>query len=216
MNFILLGPPGSGKGTQGEYLEKALNIIRLSTGDLLRDEIKNKTAIGKEVQSLMEAGKFASDDIVIGLVESKIKSTKGKGFILDGFPRNIVQANQLESILKENGISIDFVLNFLVGEEEVVKRISGRYFCEKCKATYNKEYKNPKKNGICDECGGAKFQTRSDDKADVVRSRFQEYNEKTLPLVKYYEEQGNLSNIDASGDVKDVRKKIDSLILKSN
>ncbi|MCH9753771.1 MAG: adenylate kinase [Alphaproteobacteria bacterium] len=216
MNFILLGPPGSGKGTQGEYLEKKLGVARLSTGDILREEVRNKTEIGLKVQSLMEAGQFASDDIVIDLIKNRIYQFKDKGFILDGFPRNIVQAKQLDSILKEVGASIDFVLNFIVEEKTIVNRISGRYFCSQCKATYNKTYKNPSKEGICDECGSDEFQSRADDREDVVRSRFKDYNDKTLPLVKYYEEQYNLHNIDAGGDVKDVSKKIDSLMSKSN
>lgn len=216
MNFILLGPPGSGKGTQGEYLESSIGVVRLSTGDLLREQVKNKTEIGTKVQYLMESGKLVPDQIVIDLIRNKIISIKDKGFILDGFPRNVTQAKQLDSILEESGVHINFVLNFLVEESVVIERISGRYFCEKCQATYNKMYKNPKKEGVCDSCGGTKFQIRSDDKKDVVVSRFKDYNNNTLPLVKYYEEKGNLYNIDASGDLNDVREKIESLIVKSD
>jgi len=215
MNFILLGPPGSGKGTQGEYLEKITGAVRLSTGDLLRDEISRQTEVGKKIQHLIEAGKFATDDIIISLVESRIKELVDSGFILDGFPRNLKQAEWLNSVLEKLSVHIDHVLNFEVSEEVVVERISSRYFCATCKATYNKMFHNPQKEGVCDVCGSHEFLVRSDDKPDVVRGRFADYNSKTLPLVDYYRGLGVLYNIDASGDIKEIRKKIDFLVSKS-
>ena len=215
MNFILLGPPGSGKGTQGEYLEKKAGVVRISTGDLLREEVKQQTEIGKQIKHLIESGQFATDDIVITLTKNRITELADQGFILDGFPRNVEQAQWLDLALKEIGIHIDFVMNFNVPDLLLIERITSRYFCATCKATYNKLHKNPKKEGICDVCGGKEFLVRADDKVETVKKRLQEYNAKTLPLVEYYKGSGILCDIDASGDIKDIRKKIDSLLSKS-
>jgi len=215
VNIILLGPPGSGKGTQGECLEKKLGVVRIATGDLLREEVEKGSAIGNKVKALMESGKFATNETVVSLLQSKINSIS-EGFILDGFPRNIEQADALDSMIKENNIEIDFVINFLISDEEVVKRISSRYFCATCKATYNKLYKNPVKEGVCDSCGGTDFKIRADDKVDTVKGRLNEYNAQTLPLVEYYKKQGILYNVDAKADIKDIEKEIGFILSKNH
>jgi len=215
VNIILLGPPGSGKGTQGENLERKLGVVRISTGDLLREEVASGTEIGNKVKALIESGKLASNETVIFLLKNKIQSMSN-GFILDGFPRNIEQADALDDMMKENDIKIDLVINFTISDEEIVKRISSRYFCTKCKATYNKLSKNPKKDGVCDYCGGNNFQTRADDTVETVKRRLEDYNVQTFPLVGYYKKQGILHNIDAKADIKDIEKEIEFILSKNH
>lgn len=215
MNIILLGPPGSGKGTQGENLERKLGIDRISTGDLLREEVAKGTPVGNKVKALIESGKFATNETVVDLLKNKIQSMF-KGFILDGFPRNIEQADALDDMMKENNINIDLVINFTIPDEEIIKRTLGRYFCTKCKATYNKLSKNPVKAGVCDYCGGTDFKTRADDKVETVKGRLEEYNAQTFPLVGYYKKQGILHNVDAKADIKDIEKEIEFILSKNH
>jgi adenylate kinase len=212
MNLILLGAPGSGKGTQGEFLEKKLGNIKISTGDLLREEIESQTEVGKQVQKLVSEGKFASNETVVDLVRKKISQNLKQGFMLDGFPRNIDQAEELEVILKGLSAKIDYVINFDVEDKEILRRIFGRFSCVNCKANYHKSSKMPKKEGVCDECGGTKFVTRKDDTEEVVRRRLEEYRKQTLPLVQYYEGKGVLINIDANDQIDKIQKKIESII----
>ena len=211
MNLMLLGAPGSGKGTQGEFLEKKLGSVRISTGDLLREEIANQTEIGKQAQRLVAEGKFVSNSTVVELVRKKISETLKEGFILDGFPRNTEQAKQLDNMLSELSTGIDHVINFEVGDEEILRRVLGRFFCTKCKTNYSKSSKMPKKEGVCDECGGTEFATRKDDTEEVVRHRLEEYRKQTLPLVEYYTEKGILINIDANDEIDKIQKKIESI-----
>jgi adenylate kinase len=212
MNFILLGAPGSGKGTQGEFLEKKLGNIKISTGDLLREEIENQTETGKQVQRLVSEGKLASNETVVDLVRKKVSQRFKQGFILDGFPRNIAQAEELEFILKGLSTKIDYVINFEVEDQEVLRRISGRFSCGDCKANYHKSSKVPKKEGVCDECGGTQFVTRKDDTEEVVLRRLEEHRKQTFPLVRHYEEKGILINIDANDQIDKIQKKIESII----
>jgi len=215
MHFILLGPPGSGKGTQGEYLEKKLGAVRLSTGDLLREEVRLQTPAGLRAKALIDQGKFVGDDILFSMVKQKLSELKDLHFILDGFPRNLSQAEWLDRTLQELDIKIDYVLNFNLADDLIVERISNRYFCVKCKATYNKLSHNPKITGVCDVCGGTEFSVRGDDKEEIIRERLVEYERQTKPLVRHYEEQGILYNIDVDVDIVEVRKKIDSFLTKS-
>lgn len=212
MNLILLGAPGSGKGTQGEILEKKLGSAKISTGDLLREEIANQTEIGRQVQQLVSEGKFASNQTVVDLVRKKASQNLQAGFILDGFPRNIDQAQELDLMLKDLSTKIDHVINFEVEDEEILRRISGRFFCVNCKTSYHKLSNKPQKEGICDKCGGTEFATRKDDTEEVVRNRLEEYRKQTLPLVEYYANKGILRNIDANDDIDKIQKKIESIL----
>jgi adenylate kinase len=207
MKLIFLGPPGVGKGTQAKMLSKEYGIPQISTGDLLRSEMSKESEIGKKIKNVMGSGDLVSDDIVITLLRKRIKKEDCKnGFILDGFPRNINQAEELKKIS-----GIDCVVYFECPDEELVKRISGRRVCSDCGAIFHIHYKKPKKERICDKCNGVLFQ-RKDDNEETVRSRLKVYKEKTEPLIKYYKKKGKLLVIDANRSIEeifeDVKKKI--------
>lgn len=194
-NLIFLGAPGAGKGTFSDILQSREGIIHISTGDLLRAEIAAGSELGKQASSLIDHGKLVPDDIVGGMVAAKLATAEceEKGFILDGFPRTIVQAQMLKKIIKEQRKKIDAAVCFDVPEETIVKRLSGRLNC-KCGGVYNKFYFPPKQEALCDKCGAELFQ-RPDDKPDTVRERLGVYHEKTMPLIEFYRNSGLLVSI---------------------
>lgn len=198
MNIIFLGAPGSGKGTQASLLSKNLNIESIATGDLLRKEVEKKSRIGNIAKEQMESGALVSDEVVIDIIREKIvtKSCE-KGFILDGFPRNINQALKLEEMLINCNKKINKVFNFEVEEDVLIKRIAGRYICKKCGTVYNRYFKPTLKDGECDNCNSNEFETRSDDNELTVKNRLKVYKESSFPLIEYYKKKHLLVSIDA-------------------
>jgi len=212
MRLILLGAPGAGKGTQAKKLSEKYGIPKISTGDILREAKQKGTALGLKAQSYMDSGQLVPDDVVIGIVEEKLKDKDCvKGWILDGFPRTLQQAQALDRILTGIRTSIGHVLNFEVDEEKIIKRISGRRSCESCQSAYHIYFNLPKKDGVCDSCGGRLIQ-RNDDKEETVRERLKVYQEKTQPLVNYYSERSLLKKIEADDDIENVFMRICSLV----
>ncbi len=215
-NIIFLGAPGSGKGTQATMLSKSLAIPAVSTGDALRKEVEKKSEIGELASSYMKSGKLVPDQVVVDIIESKIKSECGNGFILDGFPRNIAQADILEKMLTKIGKKIDVVFNFEVGEDILVKRISGRYSCKSCGAIYNKYFKSPNKEGVCDTCQATQFESRADDNEETVKNRLKVYHESTFELISYYQKKNLLISIDAVKSAPLIFEGINEAILNLN
>lgn len=214
MNLILLGAPGAGKGTQAKIIMEKYNIPQISTGDMLREAVGKGTELGKKAQEFMKQGKLVPDEIVIGIVRERLKQKDCKdGFILDGFPRTIAQAEALDKLLAEMGKKIDAVINVNVPEEEVVKRIVNRRTCKKCGAIYHLIYSPPKIDGICDKCGGELYQ-REDDKEETVRERFRVYRKNTEPLINYYRKKGVLYDVDGTKDIEGVKKDVLSILEK--
>lgn len=213
MQLILLGPPGAGKGTQAETLQKTLGIAKLSTGDMLREAVKSGSSLGQEVDGIMKSGKLVSDDIMISLIRARIKDADcAKGFILDGFPRTITQAEALDEMLIAEKKDLSAVIQLEVDDDKLVARIAGRYACAKCGAGYHDEFKKPKKADVCDECGSAEFSRRKDDNAETVRSRLDNYHRQTEPLLSYYEMKGLLQTVDGMQDIDVVTKAIGGLV----
>jgi len=200
--IILLGPPGSGKGTQAEKLNDDLGLIRLSTGDMLREAFRDQTELGKMAKEYMDRGALVPDKIVIGLMKEKISTLK-EGFVLDGFPRTVQQADALSEF-----VDIDHVINLDVDDEELVGRLTARRSCPDCNVVYHLIYKPPMKDGICDKCGATLYQ-RSDDTEATVRARLKVYRENTFPLIEYYDRKGLLINIDGSGDINEIYENIE-------
>jgi adenylate kinase len=214
LNILLLGPPGAGKGTQAKRLEERYGMIQLSTGDMLRAERASGSALGRQVQAIMDAGKLVSDDIMIALIASRIAGLKGKGFILDGFPRTVPQAQALDEMLEKNGIALDRVIELTVDEDALIDRISGRFSCKSCGASYHDRYHQPKEPGRCDICGSTDFVWRPDDNAETVKARLKAYREQTAPILPYYRAKGLLRSIDGMADIDSVAQQIET-ILKS-
>lgn len=208
MRVIFLGPPGVGKGTQAEFIAQKYHIPKLSTGDLLRESVDRQTSLGKKAKGFMERGELVPDDVVIGLVEEKLASPECKnGFLLDGFPRTVTQADKLSEFLQKNGGSLDRVVYFSLPKKEIVKRISGRRSCPECKAVYHLESIPSKVDGVCDVCGMGLIQ-RNDDKPETIESRLAVYQEQTEPLIEYYKHRGILSELDGSGLVAAVQERL--------
>jgi adenylate kinase len=207
MNLIFLGPPGVGKGTHADLISREFSIPKISTGDILREEVKNRTGLGLKAKSYMDKGELVPDDLVIEILKQRLKQSDCKeGFILDGFPRTINQAKSLEGFVK-----IDLVINLLLSREEIINRITGRLTCKNCGEIYHRKNMPPKKPGICDKCGGELYQ-REDQKVEVVENRLKVYEEQTKPLIEYYREKGILKDIDAEGDVKIVSKRVSGIL----
>nr|AKQ04110.1 adk, adenylate kinase, adenylate kinase [uncultured Nitrospirae bacterium Rifle_16ft_4_minimus_39958] len=212
MKLILLGPPGVGKGTQAWKLSEKYGIPQISTGDMLRGAIQNGTELGLKARSYMDSGKLVPDEVVIGIVEERLAmSDCAGGWILDGFPRTLQQAGALDVMLYKNNSGIEHVLSLEVREDDVVKRLSGRRSCEGCQKTYNIYFNLPKKEGVCDICGGRLIQ-RKDDEEATVRNRMMVYRESTEPLISYYKERGTLKSVDANGDIDAVFDLICSML----
>ncbi|MGW4383722.1 adenylate kinase [Kitasatospora sp. NPDC004531] len=208
MRIVLVGPPGAGKGTQAHVLAKTLSIPHISTGDLFRANISQGTPLGVEAKSYMDAGRLVPDEVTIGMAKDRmLQPDAAGGFLLDGFPRNLGQAEALDAFLAEQGIALDGVLDLEVSEDEVVKRIAGRRLCRKDGAhVFHVVYNPPKTEGVCDECGGELYQ-RSDDTEEAVRVRLEEYHSKTEPIIGYYQAQGLLVTIPALGKVDEVTER---------
>ena len=207
MNMILLGAPGSGKGTHSEFVEETLKIPQISTGNILREAVKNGTESGLKAKSFMDAGGLVPDEIVIGILKDRIANDDCKqGFILDGFPRTVKQAEALE----EMGVVIDKVINIEVEDKKIQERLSGRRVCEDCGASYHTEYKPTKVDGVCDKCGG-KAALRKDDAPETVIERLKTYHEVTSPLIEFYEKRGKLRKVVGQEEVSDTK----ALVLKA-
>ena len=202
MRLILLGPPGAGKGTQAQWIKDTYKIPQLSTGEMLREAVAKGTEVGREAKAVMEAGKLVSDDIINRIVAERIDQPDcANGFILDGFPRTIPQAEALDRMLAERGLKLDAVVEIRVDNEALVERIAGRFSCAKCGAGYHDKFKPTKVPGVCDECGGTEFVRRKDDNAETVKARLAAYEAQTAPLLPYYEAKGLVRVVDGMAPI---------------
>ncbi len=205
MRIVLLGAPGSGKGTQAKMMAQKYKVPQISTGDILRAAVAEKTEIGKRVSAIMEAGELVSDDIVIDAVTDRLRANESRrGFVLDGFPRNIPQAQDLDTRLGWLGRPLQLVLQFALDNEIVIKRVTGRLSCGECGAIYNRFFSRPNRSGVCDKCGSKQLSHRSDDTEKTVRARLQTYDQDTAPLSAYYKAQHKLRTIQAGGEVEQI------------
>lgn len=213
MNIILLGPPGAGKGTQARHLVESRGMIQLSTGDMLREARSSGSEMGKKVAAIMDAGKLVTDEIVIGLIEEKLTTEKGAGFIFDGFPRTLAQADALGALLNKLGQSLHTVIEMRVDDEALVDRITARSTCAGCGEVYNDKTKPIPDDGICTNCGQkSDFVRRADDNEDSLRTRLMEYYKKTSPLIGYYYAKGDLRPVNGLADIKEVQASIEVLL----
>lgn len=203
MNIVLFGPPGAGKGTQSALLVEKKQMRHISTGDLLREAIKNQTPLGLQAKSIVDAGKLVPDEIMIGIVQEVLKGLKGQNFILDGFPRTVPQAEALEVALKNFGLKIGKALFLEVPRQDLLRRLTGRRVCQSCGATYHVDTKPTKREGICDVCGGAVVQ-RKDDHESVIGTRLEAYDKSTAPVKDYFAKAGALAEINGVGSTEEV------------
>lgn len=211
MSLILFGPPGAGKGTQSSLLIERRGMKQISTGDLFRAAIKNGTPLGREAKSYLDAGKLVPDSVTIGLVEEELGRLNGQGFILDGFPRNVAQAEALERLLKAKNLKVDRVIFLEVPMSMLLGRLTGRRVCKTCGAVYHVETKPSKTSGICDVCGGEVIQ-RPDDKEEVIRTRLEAYDQSTRPLKDYYRSKGPYVEVDGTGTSEEVFARVTKVL----
>ena len=208
MNLILLGPPGAGKGTQAKILAKKFKIPQISTGDILRGAVKNQTPMGIKAKSYMDAGSLVPDEVVVGIVEERLaRPDCAIGFILDGFPRTVGQADALNRTLAGMGKTIEHVISITVDKEELLGRITGRRTCRLCGKGYHLLFDPPKRNGACDECGGELYQ-RDDDSEETMRNRLDVYEKQTAPLIAYYAQESLLRTICGTGSIEDIQQNL--------
>jgi len=212
MNIILLGPPGAGKGTQARRLVEGRNMTQLSTGDMLRDARTSGTEMGRRVAEVMDRGELVTDAIVIALIEEKLNDDHGGGFIFDGFPRTLAQADALGALLERHGSGLDAVIEMQVDDAALVARITARSTCGSCGEVYNDITKPQPTDGKCSNCGASNFQRRSDDNAESLKQRLMEYYKKTSPLIGYYYARGELKSVDGLGEMDAVAADIAALL----
>jgi adenylate kinase len=213
LNIILLGPPGAGKGTQAKRLEEARGLVQLSTGDMLRAERASGSELGRKVQAIMDKGHLVSDDIMIAMIEKRIGAPDcHKGFILDGFPRTVPQAEALDAMLARRRLKLDYIIELAVDEAALVDRISGRFSCAKCGASYHDRNKRPKVEGVCDVCGSKDFVRRADDNAETVKARLAAYHAQTAPILPYYRAKGILRQVDGMAEIAEVTRQIEAIL----
>jgi adenylate kinase len=209
MRLVLLGPPGAGKGTQAERIKARYGSAHLSTGDMLREAVAAGTEVGRRAKAIMDAGRLVPDDVINRLVAERIAEPDcARGFILDGFPRTLAQAQALDALLHDRGERLDAVLELAVDDDALVERISGRFACAKCGAGYHDRFRQPKVAGVCDVCGSREFVRREDDKAETVRARLEAYHAQTAPLLPYYRKQGLLAVVDGMAGIDEVTAEI--------
>ncbi len=213
MILIILGPPGAGKGTQAKKLQDDYGIIQLSTGDMLRAKVSSESEIGRRCKEAMESGKLVSDDLIIDIISSRIGEDDCKnGFILDGFPRTTAQAEALDAMLEEKGLGIDHVIEISVDDDAMIQRITGRFSCTQCGAGYHDEFQKPEIEGVCDHCGGKEFTRRSDDNAETVRTRLEEYHQQTAPIITHYGNKGLVESVDGMAPIDSVSKQLNAIL----
>ena len=213
MNLILMGPPGAGKGTQAKRLEDGRGLIQLSTGDMLRATVESGSEVGQQAKAIMERGELVSDEIMIAMIRDRIQQPDCEnGFILDGFPRTIAQAEALDEMLTKMDVRLDHVIEMKVDDGILVDRISGRFSCANCGTGYHDRFQKPQKEGVCDSCGGTEFTRRKDDNAETVASRLEAYHTQTAPLLPYYKEQGTLNSVDGMADIDEVTRQIEAVL----
>ena len=213
MNLVMLGAPGAGKGTQAKRLEDMRGLVQLSTGDMLRAAVAAGTKLGRQAGGIMERGELVPDELVIGLISERMDQDEGgAGFILDGFPRTIGQAEALDELLQSRGDAVDRVVVIDVQDDVLVGRITGRYTCANCGEGYHTEFKKPKVEGVCDRCGSTEFKRRPDDNAETMRTRLRSYYKETAPLVGYYHAKGKLERVDGMGDISEIASAVDKLL----
>lgn len=208
MNIILLGPPGAGKGTQAKMLVEAHDMVQLSTGDMLRAARTSGTEMGKRVADVMDRGDLVTDEIVIGLIEEQLGNDAGGGFIFDGFPRTLAQADALGALMDKVGKSLDTVVEMRVDDDQLVARIAGRFTCGGCGEGYHDDFKKPAVADVCDKCGESKMVRRPDDNAESLKVRLMAYYKDTSPLIGYYYAKGQLSVIDGLGEIDEVKARL--------
>jgi adenylate kinase len=212
MNIILLGPPGAGKGTQAARLQASRGMIQLSTGDMLREAVAAGTPIGLKAKAIMEKGELVSDAIVSALIGERLDAAGDAGVIFDGYPRTQAQAEALDLLLSERGRKLDFVVELVVDEDELVKRITGRFTCAKCGTGYHDSFRPTAVEGVCDVCGSTEFKRRKDDNEETVRTRMAEYRAKTEPILPYYQAKGLVRPVDGMASVDEVATQIDAIL----
>ena len=213
MKLILLGPPGAGKGTQAQELERRHNLMQLSTGDMLRATIGSGSDLGKEIKGIVDSGALVPDEIMIRMISARIAEPDCEnGFILDGFPRTTAQAEALATMLADQGMTLDHVIEMAVDAEVLAKRIGGRFSCAKCGAGYHDEFQQTKEDGVCDHCGSTEFSRRSDDNAETVKARLVAYEKQTAPLLPFYREKGQLKSVDAMADIDEVTRQLEAIL----
>jgi adenylate kinase len=214
--LIFLGAPGVGKGTQAQRLAADEGLVQISTGDMLREAIKQGTELGRQAKGYMDAGQLVPDDTVIGIIRDKLAGAPNEaGYILDGFPRTVAQAQALDAMLERTGSGIHHVINFEVPSAEIIRRLSGRRSCPECQAVYHMETAPPRQMGKCDKCGSALIQ-RQDDKSETIAERLKVYEQQTKPLVEYYSKQGLLRHIDATVPIDDVYSRLRQVLAPQN
>jgi adenylate kinase len=213
MNLILLGPPGAGKGTQAARLVERRGMRQLSTGDMLRAAVAAQTPVGIRAKAVMDAGELVSDEIVSALIDAELTAMgETVGAIFDGYPRTAAQAEQLDTILTAHGRELDRVIEIEVNEDELVRRIVGRYSCATCGEGYHDEFKRPAEPGVCDRCGSTEFKRRKDDNEETVRTRMVEYRAKTAPILPYYEARGLVARVDGMAPIDEVTASIEGIL----
>ncbi len=213
MIIILFGPPGAGKGTQAQRIEKAQGLVQLSTGDMLRAAVSAGTEMGKAAKAKMDAGQLVSDEIVIGIIGDRIQEADcNNGFILDGFPRTVAQAEALDEMLTAQSLKLDAVVEMQVNDEALVDRIAGRYTCAGCNEGYHDTNLKPKVDGVCDQCSSTEFKRRPDDNAETVEKRLTEYYAQTAPVLPYYAEKGILQQVNGMAAIDEVTAEIAAVL----
>jgi adenylate kinase len=213
MNVILLGPPGSGKGTQAKRIEASRGLVQLSTGDMLRAAVASGSVLGLRVKSIMDSGQLVPDDVIIDMIAERTSRPDGsRGFVLDGFPRTVPQARAFDEMLGKRGVELDHVVKIAVDEATLVDRLAGRFSCRRCGASYHERHHRPRIEGVCDVCGAREFVHRPDDEPEAVKARFEVYRRQTAPILPYYRERGILDAVDGAAEMDEVTRRIEAIL----